>query len=404
MANNSNSGNSNSWKECNSQGPYYKFQREEPNEGEEFTKNWHGVPIAGRPSIVHLSPDFLASHVIPPRCERLALTFENNLTGPAAKKWISTFASIKSYILKIEKTFTSGFHILQILGEDRVRVQKTLLDGSPTLSSEVYACFSEYSEDLDFADPVGLPQLLYITFKTPEPWVEDALDDIFINVGKVVSFINRKQGLTYFYTVLVVHSKRFFMHEVTVPLPDRDVTFHLSFKGLALRCFTCGSPFHESRFCKTLKVLPIATAANSDPEAPPFPEPDQDIELPQAPKFCDLLFPSTAPGSEPSGAFGSSLSLPQDRLSPEKCSGPDLPSTVIHNTKNSVSSKDPTSEVVAEAPLGHHHLWWSLQRLFPIQLCIRYTRFTRSLRTAPSRARRNQPKSWPHLSRIPKLR
>ena len=104
-------------------------------------KNWQGVPIVQRPSIVTLSAKFLVTHVIPPHCKQLCLIFENKLLGFAADKWLSVFSTVNNYTLKIEKLFASGFYILQIMGENCVKSQSILLEQSPILCFDSYACF-----------------------------------------------------------------------------------------------------------------------------------------------------------------------------------------------------------------------------------------------------------------------
>jgi hypothetical protein len=75
-----------------------------------LTANWHGIPTAKEDVVVTLSADFLQMHVIEPYFARVAVTFEDKLTGTPAHNSVDGFAIQHNIEVKIQKSFQSGFH------------------------------------------------------------------------------------------------------------------------------------------------------------------------------------------------------------------------------------------------------------------------------------------------------
>jgi hypothetical protein len=165
----------------------------------------------------------------------------------------------------------------------------------------------------DLERPQGLPQFVGTTFKIQHDWVEEALDDVLETVGRVVNFTNPWRGLTFFYSVLILSTNTHFVTEVEVELPDQVITFYLSYRGLALCCFTCGSTFHESNRCDI---------GNEDSNIQDNKGPDQIIPDPAAP--APACSQSTQNLEEKATRATPRPASPQ-RFSPEPHGGPNTP-------------------------------------------------------------------------------
>jgi hypothetical protein len=201
--------------------------------------------------VVTLSEDFLLLHVIDPYSARIAVTFEEKLTGSLAHSWIAGFAEEHKLDLKIQKSFLSGFHLLQISGEDPDSVREHLPWHSPCMHKGWYGSFNCIHPDTDLDYPAGMKQLIQVTFSSTLPWLEDALDTVFQSFGPVLCQHSTRKGMTDYYNVLVKYDKPYFETAIKLVLPDREEKNELSYKGLAFRCFTCGSLYHSNSTCPT---------------------------------------------------------------------------------------------------------------------------------------------------------
>jgi hypothetical protein len=72
------------------------------------------------------------------------------------------------------------------------------------LFNNVWASVSPYTSSTDIDNPIGLTQLVYISFIHDKAWIEDALEDIFTfeRVGCLVNYRRLSRDGSWFYSVL----------------------------------------------------------------------------------------------------------------------------------------------------------------------------------------------------------
>jgi hypothetical protein len=147
---------SGTWKERDSRRPYYEILKTVAATSS-VTANWHGIPAAKEDVAVMLSAEFVDLHV-EPYCARLAVSFEDKLSGLPACNWVQDFAAERSISMKIQQSFSSGFHLLQILGEVQVadKARDEILDTSPHQCNGWWGTFSLVTPRTDLEHPLGL--------------------------------------------------------------------------------------------------------------------------------------------------------------------------------------------------------------------------------------------------------
>jgi hypothetical protein len=293
--------NSGSWKELASRRPYYELLRK-VTDTSTITANWHRVPAAKEDIAVILSAEFVDLHV-EPYSARLEVSFKDKLQGPPARTWVEGFAAEQSISMQIQKIYQSGFHLLQIFGEveEADKARDKILEGSPHQYNGWWGTFSPIMACTDLEHPLGLKQIVAVTFTSDLPWLEEALPQAFGSFGKVLRHTCDRRGFTDFYCVIVEYSKSYFETKIRLLLPDREERLELNYKGLAFRCYTCGSLYHPSLSCllrvpppvtcRRAPSPPVTRCAPSPPAAAPVP--DEAVPTPPASPSPDVkILPS----------------------------------------------------------------------------------------------------------------
>ncbi|CAM6095357.1 unnamed protein product [Calypogeia fissa] len=182
------------WKERNPKRPWYKLLNSAVSSSSHVTANWHGIPAAKEDLEVHFSPDFIAQHITPTACSRLVISFEDKLAGELANQWVADFALREGYELRIQKSFSTGFHILQILGSNSETIRDSLLQSTTLSAKGWHVVVSPLKDDTDLEYPTCLKQLIKVTFVSSLSWIEAALDLLLAGVGSVVSYRKHRKG------------------------------------------------------------------------------------------------------------------------------------------------------------------------------------------------------------------
>jgi hypothetical protein len=221
------------WKEKSQRRPYYDLLCSAPA-ASSVQANWHGVPVAKEDVIVTLSPEFLAQHVIPPYSAQLVISFEDKLGGDSARKWVAEYAVQCSLDLKLQKCFPSRFHLLQIFGPNPHEVKAQLLAETTLNLKGWHTVLSPMCDTTDLDQPVGLKQLLFVSFHSSFSWLKDCLDVILAPLGTIVRYTKSCWASVSHYHVLLVYTKSYFEKTICIVLPERTKCLDLNYKGLAL--------------------------------------------------------------------------------------------------------------------------------------------------------------------------
>jgi hypothetical protein len=92
-----------------------------------------------------------------------------------AQQWLTDFCNKNKAQLKLLRSYLSGYHILQVDGDNPKKSLASLLQDPLLCVNRTWAVLTPYSEGLDLADPLGLNQLIYITFNAWLSWVEGGI-------------------------------------------------------------------------------------------------------------------------------------------------------------------------------------------------------------------------------------
>jgi hypothetical protein len=155
------------------------------------------------------------------------------------------------------RAFSSGFHLLQIYGEVKIvdAARDKILEDSP-IRFGWWALFSPITPQIVLERPIGLTQIISVTFSSELPWLEDALPIAFAIFGKILSHTCIRCGLSDFYCVVLEYRKPYFEAALRLQLPDRDIWIELNYKGLAFCCFSCGLLTHSNLTCPSKHPAP----------------------------------------------------------------------------------------------------------------------------------------------------
>jgi hypothetical protein len=211
---------SNIWKETSIKRPWYNSVNQTPASAP-YQANFHSVPIAKDNVIIPLSDAFYLLHPFDTdEPVKVVISFQDKLFGTVADRWVTDFNQRFSLRLRIQKSSITGFHILGIGGVDAEQVQANLLRDSPLLFNNIWASVSPFTPSTDIDNPIGLTQLVYISFTHDEAWVEDALEDIFTfeQVGRLVNYRRLSRDNSWFYSILCEYNRNYFVHRIGVPL------------------------------------------------------------------------------------------------------------------------------------------------------------------------------------------
>jgi hypothetical protein len=184
------------WKESNFHRPYYKLHV--ATEDSPIDTNWHGVPIAQEELFVEIDDEYLEANPLPALASRLVVSFEDKFCSDPAYNWVANFARKHGYAMEITKSSNSGFHVLEIWGENSEKFCDSLLSGPPIQIDGFYAVFNELTPTTNLDAPIGLNQLIYVTILTIHNWVETALTPAFRHLGPVLRHSVTRRGINWF--------------------------------------------------------------------------------------------------------------------------------------------------------------------------------------------------------------
>lgn len=155
--------NSNTWKERDTRRPFYKLLEKETQDSH-IGANWHGVSIAKVEPIIKFLPHFLKQHVRS-ACLKAVISFQDKLQGQRAHQWVREYGAANQIHLKLEKCTSTSFHLLQILGESTQDTLNTLFTKKTVSYEGIFAAISKYTSTTDLATPIGLMQIIQVTFQ-----------------------------------------------------------------------------------------------------------------------------------------------------------------------------------------------------------------------------------------------